>query len=172
MKVLAICGSPRKKDTELLLNKALENIDKTNKELILLRDKEIKHCDGCVVCEKTGECHIKDDMEDILKKLVKADSILIGSPTYFDNITGLLKDFIDRTLPLYSGLKLKGKKCGIIATGDTTDLNSIKGAENVLKAFFETMKMNFVGSVIANNKKIHDKETIDKLKEIGKKLAE
>jgi len=171
MKLLAICGSPRKGNTEFMLEKVLEGAGGVDKELVLLKDLDIKHCDGCCVCEKTEECHIKDDIQELLNKLKEADVILIGSPTYFDNVTGLLKDFIDRTLPLYPKFKLKNKKFGIISTG-AGDKSSIRGTINNLIKFGEIMEMNLIGTVSANDKHIKDEAVISELKKLGEKLVQ
>ncbi|MCK4521525.1 MAG: flavodoxin family protein [Nanoarchaeota archaeon] len=169
MKLLAICGSPRKGNTEFMLNKVLEGAGNVDKELILLRNLDIKHCIGCCVCEKAGKCPIEDDMQEILKKLEEADAIVIGSPTYFDNVTGLLKNFMDRMHPLYNKFKLKNKKFAVISTG-SADQNSIKGTIDNLKKFGEIMKMNLVGTVSVNDKHIKDEEVINELKKLGQKL--
>jgi multimeric flavodoxin WrbA len=86
MKILGICGSPRKGNTEFLLRKALKAAREkgAETELILLREKRVEHCDGCSKCEKTGECHIRDDMQEIYNKLEDADAIVLASPNYYE----------------------------------------------------------------------------------------
>ena len=109
MKVLSICGSPRKGNTERMLSIILGEVK--DKELILLREKNIEHCHGCSECQKKPYvCVIEDDMKKINKKLRDSNFIVFGSPTYFDNVPGLFKDFIDRTHPLYPINGLKNKK--------------------------------------------------------------
>ena len=77
MKVVGICGSPRKGNTEWMLRKFLEGTAKAGAEtdLILLRQKNIKGCDGCLTCEvggkeRKGLCRVLDDMEEIYPKLI------------------------------------------------------------------------------------------------------
>jgi multimeric flavodoxin WrbA len=65
-------------------------------ELIRLADKDIKPCDACLSCRKTGECHIKDDFRPIFEKMVEADGIILSSPVYFGSATPQIKALIDR----------------------------------------------------------------------------
>ncbi|MDD2516284.1 MAG: flavodoxin family protein [Candidatus Gracilibacteria bacterium] len=109
MKILLISGSPRKGNTEFVLNEIQKSFENQSK-IILLRDKKISHCKGCFYCNSKPKCAIKDDMEDIYKQILEAEVVIIGSPNYFDNITGLLKNFIDRLHPFYKTKPLEGKK--------------------------------------------------------------
>lgn len=179
MKVLGICGSPRKGgNTEILIREALDAARKSGAEteLVLLRDLKIEHCDGCEMCGKDSglsECHIKDDMQPLYKKIEEADGIILGSPNYYSNMTGMMKDFIDRTLVFYfgqRGKKLKGKRGVIIGVGG----DGGKAAIDALKHFFG-YGMKVVGTVDA--KALHagevakDKKALAAAAELGKKLA-
>ena len=66
-----------------------------------LYDKKINFCKGCLACQKTGKCVIKDDMAEILPKMQQADVICFASPVYFYDMCGQLKTFLDRTNPLF-----------------------------------------------------------------------
>jgi multimeric flavodoxin WrbA len=81
-------------------------------ELILLREKDIKACDGCLSCEAGGQeregvCRIQDDMQQINPKLIQADGLASGTPVYFEMLSSLLKNFMDRTCPIWPRLELK-----------------------------------------------------------------
>ena len=91
MKIVGICGSPRKGNSELLLREALQAAERAGAEteLILLREKKIEHCDGCLECDETGECRIKDDMQEIYPKLIDANAIMIATPNYYENVPGI-----------------------------------------------------------------------------------
>jgi hypothetical protein len=71
-------------------------------ETVYLAEKEIRHCTGCYSCwtKTPGVCIHRDDMPVLLDKLEKAEIVVFATPLYFFNATGLMKDFIDRTLPL------------------------------------------------------------------------
>ncbi len=110
MKIISICGSPRKNgNTEIMLKEVLKEAQKegAKTELIQLAGKNIKYCLGCDDCGYP--CKIKDDMNEIHKKMIEADIIVIGSPVYYCNVSGLLKNFMDRCTCLTKGLKLKNK---------------------------------------------------------------
>ncbi|MFX0073266.1 MAG: flavodoxin family protein, partial [Candidatus Hermodarchaeota archaeon] len=99
MKILAIIGSPRKKGTisnlaHVILNEAQKNGHET--ELVNLYDYTIKPCLGDWVCVKLGRCHIEDDFKLIYNKLNDTDIVILGSPVYWANITGVMKNFFDR----------------------------------------------------------------------------
>lgn len=103
MKVMAFNGSPRKRgNTYQLLQIVLGELKKEGirTELIQL-SKEIKgSCTACYKCAKKADrkCHgVKgDNLNEILDKIYKADGLLVGSPTWFSNVSGYAKNFMDR----------------------------------------------------------------------------
>lgn len=99
MKILAIIGSRRKNgNTAALVQKALEPFanEESDIEIIYLGDLNFEGCTGCEGCSKTGRCVVNDDMQPVYKKILEADAIIAGSPTYFYNMTSDMKKFIDR----------------------------------------------------------------------------
>jgi multimeric flavodoxin WrbA len=172
-KVLLISGSPRKGNTDFILSTIYNKLD-SNKELVFLKDKEIKHCIGCLNCHDKPQCIINDDMTEIRSKLIDADIIVIGTPNYFDNITGLLKDFVDRTHPFYKAESLKGKKLILIMVGG----GKIEGTQTYLShtmyGFVKYLKFNLVGSYCFNGLNQNDLKqnslSILKIDEIIRKI--
>lgn len=144
-KILIISGSPRRGNIEFILNKIFLSI-KNKGELILLRNKNTRHCCGCLFCDKHKKCILKDDMQEILEKMRKADLIILGTPNYFDNVPGLLKDFIDRTNPLYETDELKGKKLITIVVGGGKIINSKRVGEQALKYFSDCHNLKLIKS--------------------------
>jgi len=102
MKVLAINASPRKDgNTSLLLAKALEPIaaEGIETEVVQIGGKIIHGCTACGACfkKKDRRCILeKDPVNDVIEKMAGADGILLGSPTYFADVTTELKALIDR----------------------------------------------------------------------------
>ena len=150
MKVIGICGSPRKGNTEWMLGKLLEAIagSGVETELILLRDLTIKGCDGCLSCEmggkeRKGYCRINDDMQQIYPKLLKADGWALGTPVYFELLSGLLKNFMDRTCPIWT--KLADTPVVGIAVAE----EGIGKAIENLKTYSSICGMRWVGQVTA-----------------------
>ncbi len=146
-------------------------------ELILLREKKIEFCDGCHICKGgSRKCSISDDMDEIRSKLLEADSIIFGSPIYYDGVTGLLKNFIDRTNPIYN--KLKGKKFSFVIVGQLKGKEgevSRKFVIDFLKNICEIHGMEFVDYVFAIALGLeeidNDKSAIKQLKELGEDLS-
>jgi len=105
VKVLAVNGSHRKgKNTAEMLKAVLEGAAElgAETELLELMDYQIKECIACNKCLFKAECTIQDDdMAELSVKLQASDGIVFGSPVYFANVTGRLKDFIDRSRPLH-----------------------------------------------------------------------
>ena len=102
MRVLAINGSARKDgNTAAMLRAALAPIEAAGieTELLQLHGKSIHGCIACMKCweKKDGHCAVKNDMlNEIVDKMVAADGMLIGSPTYFANVSSNIKSIIDR----------------------------------------------------------------------------
>jgi len=103
MKVIGIVGSRRKKgNTFNIVNKVLESSKENGAEvqLINLSDYKINPCFGCEGCKDSFKCVIKDDFESIVSLIQEADGIVLGSPTYWYNVSGDMKIFLDRCYSL------------------------------------------------------------------------
>lgn len=117
-RVLAISGSPRRggnSDTlcDQFLRGAAEAGHETEK--IFLGDKNINYCTGCGGCVAgSGYCVQKDDMREILGKMVGADVIVMATPVYFYTMTGKMKTMIDRCCPRY--MEISGKDFYFVMT--------------------------------------------------------
>lgn len=72
-------------------------------EIISLQGKDIKFCQGCLACQKTGMCVIKDDAPAIVQKMHDADVIAFASPIYYYEMAGQMKTLLDRANSLYGG---------------------------------------------------------------------
>lgn len=70
-------------------------------EFVSLQDKEIKFCHGCLACQKTGKCIIKDDAPVIVEKMRDSDVIAFATPIYYYEMSGQMKTLLDRANPLY-----------------------------------------------------------------------
>lgn len=102
MKAAAINGSPRKKgNTEILLRKVLEPLLSAgwNTELIQLGGKKIRGCTACYRCFKTKDarCSVKVDVfNECFEKMLTAQAIILGTPTYFTDVSPEMKGLLDR----------------------------------------------------------------------------
>lgn len=102
MKVVALNGSPRKKgNTYTLLRVVLDELKEEGikTELVQLGGKKIRGCIACYKCfkKKNKRCAVEDGvLNECLEKMIKADGLLLGSPTYFADMSPELKALIDR----------------------------------------------------------------------------
>ena len=70
-------------------------------ELVSLKDKTIAFCKGCLACQQTGHCVIKDDANAIADKMLEADVIAWATPIYYYEMSGQMKTMIDRANSLF-----------------------------------------------------------------------
>jgi multimeric flavodoxin WrbA len=144
MKIVGILGSPRKGgNTEILLDVALKGAQKNGVLIskIPLREKEIAPCNGCMKCEKTGKCVIKDDMQEIYKEMLESEGIIWATPVYFWSMSGQTKAAMDRTIALtFPKLQLSNKIGGlIIVAGGRGCMNTA----NIFHMYFNYNHMFF-----------------------------
>ncbi|MCL2520601.1 MAG: flavodoxin family protein [Spirochaetaceae bacterium] len=157
MKILAINGSPRKNNnTVKLLNKAIEGATANGRheaETIHLYDLTYKGCTSCFACKlkdgpSYGKCGYKDELLPVLEKALAADVLLLGSPIYFEQVTGEMRSFLERLLfsvliynENYSSLLTKKIQVGFIYSMNVNQefmqeagyLQGLKFAENDIK---------------------------------------
>ncbi|VBB05331.1 nadph-dependent fmn reductase [Lucifera butyrica] len=133
MKVIAILGSPRKEgNSAVLAQEALKGAASAGAEtgIFFANELNIKGCQACYACKKSGKCAIQDDMTGLYDAITKADAILFASPIYMWGMTAQLKLIIDR---LYAYFNLdhssrlpKNKKVGLIFTQGNPDQSSFQ----------------------------------------------
>ena len=125
-KVLIISSSPRKGgNSDILCDAFAEGAKEAGNEVEKIRvsEKKIGYCTGCYYCQKSGGvCAIKDDMNELLQKMIDADVIVLASPVYFYSIDAQLKTVIDRTVARW--LEVKNKEFYYIATSADKDKKS------------------------------------------------
>ena len=73
-----------------------------NVEFITLKDKQIDFCKGCLVCQQTGNCVIKDDVTKIMDKVIEADIVVWATPIYYYEMSGPMKVLLNRLNPIFS----------------------------------------------------------------------
>jgi multimeric flavodoxin WrbA len=106
IKILALNGSPQGKQgkTDIILQALLKGMETAGAsiETVYLNQQKINHCLGCMCCwmKTPGKCILQDDMAPLLEKLKQADCLIYATPLYCFTMTGLMKNFLDRGLPL------------------------------------------------------------------------
>lgn len=130
MKTLIINGSPKKAGTiAVLLKLVADGIINTNEiEWINVYDLTMKPCIGCMNCRQTNTCVLQeDDAHRIGCKINEADHLIIGTPTYWGNMSAQLKMLLERNVPVFMGEskngiptpKQKGKHAAIVTACTT-----------------------------------------------------
>lgn len=124
MYALAINASPRKNsNTGICIDHVLQPLkdEGWNTEVIKIGAKPMSGCIACMQCfkRKDNRCSItKDDFNDIYAKMNEADAIILGTPTYFTDVTAEMKALIDRAgyVAVCNGRKFAGKiGAGVVA---------------------------------------------------------
>jgi multimeric flavodoxin WrbA len=181
--VVVILGSPRKKGNSAIL---AEQISKgaqstgAKVETIFLQGLKISPCKSCYACQKRDSkgCAIKDDMQSLYLKLIKAEAWVIASPIYWFTMSAQTKIFMDRcfALPAYAKNPFLGKRIAIaMSYGDTDPFTS--GCVNALRTFQDAFRYTgskMVGMVYGSAMKAGDiqfNETLMREAEnLGKRL--
>ena len=142
MKILLINGSPKgKRSNSLKLaysfiegfkNGCTDDEESISIDELHVASMEIAACKGCFACwQKTpGVCCIKDDMQTVIGKLIEADLILWSFPLYYFNVPGILKNLIDRQLPM--SLPFMSSKQDGYGSGSHDSRYDMEGKRHVL----------------------------------------
>ena len=184
--VLGICGSARKKGNTATLLREVLNAAGMESELIFLSDLTIGFCTGCLSCVKNrGVCIKDDDMKGLLGKMIAAQAIVLGSPNYYYDVSGLMKNMIDRSISSsylgvgeYTGMEWHGWRPFFDKVGGVVICQAAFGAEKAIetfKCFAEYSGLKLLGEVIASvgNQTVTDfPEYIEESRQLGFKLKE
>ena len=168
-KVIVVSTSLRtNSNSELLAKSFVEGAKEAGNEVeyISLKNKDIRFCIGCLACQKTGHCVIKDDVADIMNRVINADVVVWATPIYYYEMSGQMKTSIDRLNPMYSK-DYKFRDVYLLATaaeeGDEVFEKAITGLNGWIECFEKT---SIKGTVLAGG--VSDSGAIsgnDKLKE-------
>ena len=105
MKITVFNGSPKaeKGNTHIMVLPFLEGARASGAETenIFLVHQKIHYCTACYSCwlKTPGRCAINDDMGELLAKVYASDIVVFATPLYVDNVTGIMKTFMDRLIP-------------------------------------------------------------------------
>ena len=139
-RVLLISSTPRKKgNSDLLCDSFMKGAKEAGHDVekIVLRDMIIGGCFGCYHCERTGECVQKDDMTDILAKLLQADVIVLASPVYFYSVCSQMKQMIDRCVARWQ--EFHNKEFYYIVTAADPDKTNLERTVECFRGFAECL---------------------------------
>lgn len=125
-KVLILSGSPRKNgNSDLLCNEFYRGAIEAGHivKKIRIQEKNISCCKACYACQNNGICVIKDDMAEIMQKMIDCDVLVLASPVYFYSIDAQLKMVIDRSVCRWR--EVRNKEMYYIMTAADTEKSSM-----------------------------------------------
>lgn len=139
MKIVAIMGSPKGKGSGYKIVRMVEERMKQKGtldfEYVFLKDANLAQCKGCFTCVTKGEdkCPLKDDRAALEAKLLAADGVILSSPAYVENVSWLMKNFIDRFAFTNHRLRFFRQKVMLVANSGGAGLDqTIAAMQNAL----------------------------------------
>lgn len=105
-------------------------------ELVTLKGKEIKYCIGCLSCQSKGVCILKDDVAEIMEKVLAAEVIVYATPIYYYEMSGQLKTLLDRLNPMYP-MEYAFRDIYMIATAAENEDSAFEKAYNGLQGWVD-----------------------------------
>ena len=176
--ILVITTSLRgRSNSDILAERMIKGAeDAGNKvEHISLKSKEIGFCIGCLSCQKTQECVIKDDAVEIAEKVKNADTLVFVTPIYYYEMSGQLKTLLDRLNPLYPS-DYKFRKVYMLTTAAEDEPFVPEKAESGLQGWVDCFgKAELAGSLFCGG--INDpgeatghEDALDRAYDFGKNL--
>lgn len=175
MNIVIINGSPRKNGATAKILHAMEKhlLQKENVsvEYVDINSLNISPCSGCCSCYKTGKCYMDDDAEKLSKKIECADGLIIGTPTYASNMSGQLKQFIDRGHFVIEQL-LHNKYAISVVTGENYGSgDTSKILTKLLKYSGAKMSGKIVYNLPFNSNPVNNKSVLNKAFDLSDKLC-
>ena len=151
MKITVFNGSPHaeKGNTNVMVEAFLEGAREAGAETenIFLARKKIHHCTGCYACwiKTPGQCAIQDDMTELLSKICASDMVIFATPLYVDNVTGIMKQFMDRMIPVADPYfeKDAGGECRHKTTSKVPKILVISNCGFPEQSHFQVLKLLF-----------------------------
>jgi multimeric flavodoxin WrbA len=183
--ILGICGSGRKEgNTGALVEEVLKGTG-SEAELEWLIDLNVGYCTGCMRCTFEGNCWQKDGMTNLYKKLIDCEALVLGSPCYYGDVSGLVKSMMDRSialgymgigkeseLPMHGRKPLADKPVALVAA---VAGHGVERALETMESFVKFAEMKLVGKLgaVAGMQDIRElKHIMDDARGLGAKIKE
>jgi len=176
MQVVGISGSMRRDgNTARLVRLVLDQVKAAGlkAQYITLADKVIKPCIGCENCKEERSCIIKnDDWHKIIEKVLACEVLVLGSPTYYYDVCGQMKNFIDRTYSLYHDRRLAGRRAvGVAVYAD----KGVKRTLQTMEGFFSSHEFSYLGHVIGRGylagEVLEDRAAVQAAEKVGQRIV-
>lgn len=176
-KVLIISTSPRKGgNSQALADAFMKGAKDANNlvEKVELYAKKINFCLGCLACQKSGQCVIKDDANAIVEKMRDADVLVFATPIYYYAMSGQMKTMLDRSNPLYES-DYKFTDIYLLASAADEQDEAVEGAVKGLLGWISCFPRTHLAGVVFGGGvdevgKIEGHPALDKAYELGKAI--
>lgn len=180
-KVVAFMGSPRKNgNTATLVKEVIRGAHDAGGEITIynLYDMNIKPCQGCFVCRKTGHCFMQDDFQNLFKHIIDADVVVFGSPIYLWQVTAQMKLLWDRLCGLSDENfkpRYADKSLIMVYSQGNPNAQAYQASFQINEEVFKIFGLNVVDTIlltggIAPNTAANNKELLLKAYEAGKAI--
>lgn len=181
MKVVAINGSSRKSgNTSIIIEVLFAELKKfgIECELIELAERIIQPCRGCFACAGKRNCVFNnDDFSEVMEKIISADGIILGSPVYSADVSGKMKNLLDRggvVVATNKGLLKHKVGCSVAAVRRAGGLTAV----DTMNHFLLNKEIFVVGSTYWNmvygkdiGEVLNDEEGIANMKNLGANMG-
>lgn len=144
-------------------------------EFVSLIGKKIDFCIGCLSCQLTQECVIKDDANEIAEKVKNADVIVYATPVYYYEMSGQMKTLIDRMNCLFPS-DYKFRDVYLLAASAEDEESAMDGAVKGVQGWVDCFeKANLAGVIrgtglTETGEAKKDEEILKKAYEMGKSV--
>ena len=178
-KVLVISTSLRlKSNSDALAESLIRGARDAGHEVehISLKGKDLKFCTGCLACQKTQQCVLKDDAVRIAERVKASDTLVFATPIYYYEMSGQMKTLLDRLNPLYPS-DYRFRKVYMLMTAAEDEAfvpeKAVSGLQGWVDCFekAELAGTLFCGGTSEPGEAAGKKEARDKAYAFGKTLA-
>ena len=149
-RILVLSTSPRiGGNSETLADVFIKGAEEAGHETkkICLYDKKIESCKGCLGCQTTGKCILRDDAERIIAQMKAMDVLVFATPIYFYEMSGQMKTLLDRTNPLFPA-EYEFRDIYLLATSADEEESSMEAAVKGLEGWISCFEKSRLAGVV------------------------
>lgn len=149
-RILVLSTSPRiGGNSETLADVFIKGAEEAGHETkkICLYDKKIEFCKGCLGCQTTGKCILRDDAERIIAQMKTMDILVFATPIYFYEMSGQMKTLLDRTNPLFPA-EYEFRDIYLLATSADEEESSMEAAVKGLEGWISCFEKSRLAGVV------------------------
>ena len=149
-RILVLSTSPRiGGNSETLADVFIKGAEEAGHETkkICLYYKKIEFCKGCLGCQTTGKCILRDDAERIIAQMKAMDVLVFATPIYFYEMSGQMKTLLDRTNPLFPA-EYEFRDIYLLATSADEEESSMEAAVKGLEGWISCFEKSRLAGVV------------------------